>query len=189
MRLGRLATMAVTVLAVSAGLFSSAPAASADTVVPPPPALSRDAIPNDPSPSICYNAYVQGIGWQGWKCNGDVAGTVGQSLRIEALAVEPFNMGGICAWAHVQNIGWLPGTCWGDGQSGVAGAAGSGLRMEALQLSTLATVEICGDAQVQDIGWQGQRCNTNPQDTSIILGTTGQSLRMEAVQIWAPVNV
>ena len=36
---------------------------------------------------ICYDAYVQNIGWQGWQCDGDVAGTVGQSLRMEAIEI------------------------------------------------------------------------------------------------------
>lgn len=37
---------------------------------------------------LCYRAHVQNIGWQSWKCEGDIAGTVGRSLRIEALDLQ-----------------------------------------------------------------------------------------------------
>jgi len=37
--------------------------------------------------SIRYRAHVQNIGWQGWRTDGQTAGTVGQSLRIEAVEI------------------------------------------------------------------------------------------------------
>lgn len=134
--------------------------------------------------SICYDAHVQNIGWQGWVCNGAVAGTVGLSLRMEALAIVTSNFGGICADAHVQNIGWQGWECVGDGQEAVVGTTGLSLRMEALALADNdgglpgTGNTICANAHVQNIGWQGWSCGS-----PIIVGTTGQSLRMEAVEI------
>jgi uncharacterized protein YjdB len=60
-------------------------------------------------PSVSYNAHVQNIGWQGAKGNGEVAGTTGQNLRMEALTLsisDPLISGGVQYKAHVQNIGW-----------------------------------------------------------------------------------
>ncbi|MBR3131767.1 peptidoglycan-binding protein LysM, partial [Candidatus Saccharibacteria bacterium] len=37
---------------------------------------------------IYYRAHVQNIGWQDWVKNGELAGTSGQSLRLEALEIK-----------------------------------------------------------------------------------------------------
>lgn len=37
--------------------------------------------------TVRYRAHVQNIGWQGWKTDGQTAGTVGQSLRVEAVEI------------------------------------------------------------------------------------------------------
>jgi hypothetical protein len=55
------------------GIQQQAHAATAGNAVPP----SR----------ICYQAHVQNIGWQGTVCNGQQAGTTGQSLRMEAVQI------------------------------------------------------------------------------------------------------
>jgi uncharacterized protein YjdB len=126
--------------------------------------------------NVCYRAHVQDIGWQGWKCNGEIAGTTGQSLRLEALDIARKDGQTICANAHVQDIGWQGSRC---GTSVSVGTTGQSLRMEALALSVDDTV--CANAHVQDIGWQGWYCGN-----SVVVGTTGQSLRMEAIRIIIP---
>lgn len=73
--------------------------------------------------------------------------------------------------AHVQNVGWLPTTdpsLVGD----IAGLPGSGLRVEALQVSR----DIQLQAHVQNVGWM------TPVAPDGIAGTTGRSLRLEAVK-------
>ena len=35
-----------------------------------------------------YQAHVQSIGWQGKKHGGKIAGTTGESLRIEAIEIK-----------------------------------------------------------------------------------------------------
>lgn len=64
-----------------------------------------------PSGGIRYRAHVQNIGWQGWKQNGELAGTKGKSLRMEAIQIEL--TGELARYydvyysAHVQQLGWL----------------------------------------------------------------------------------
>ncbi len=133
-----------------------------------------------PPPGICYQAHVQNIGWQGAVCNGQQAGTTGQSLRMEALRIwliRPSGRMRVCYQAHVQNIGWQRWVC--NGQQ--AGTTGQSLRMEAIRIVLVnapARWNVCYQAHVQNIGWQGQVCNGQQA------GTTGQSLRMEAIQIY-----
>lgn len=141
--------------------------------LPAPPIKTRLSVGRH----VCYDAHVQNIGWQGWVCDGAVAGTTGMSLRMEALAIYTVNVGGICADAHVQNIGWQGWTCASDGHSLVVGTTGLSLRMEALALLP-STGTTCANAHVQNIGWQGWACGP-----AITVGTTGMSLRMEAIQI------
>jgi LasA protease len=95
--------------------------------------LKKDQVPTAVANSfyVCYQAYVQGA-WQPTKCGYEIAGTVGQSVPIEAIKawiVNPPNRMGIAYRAHVQNIGWQP--LVRDGQ--VAGTTGQGLRIEALE--------------------------------------------------------
>lgn len=134
------------------------------------------------SATICLNAHVQNIGWQGWVCgaSGDVigVGTTGQSLRMEAVAIVTGSAGGVCAKAHVQNIGWQGWSCGGDGAIVVTGTTGRSLRMEALAIGTNASA-LCAEAHVQNVGWQGSAC-ADPGYAAVV-GTTGQSLRMEAL--------
>jgi hypothetical protein len=136
--------------------------------------------------TLCANAHVQGIGWQGWACTSSgnlvTVGTMGQSLRMEALAVVTSGAGGICAMAYVQNSGWQGIACGLDGEVVAVGTTGQSLRMEALAVETTGTRGICADAYVQNIGWQGELCASD----AVVVGTTGQSLRMEAVALTVP---
>lgn len=84
--------------------------------------------------NIEYRAHVQGIGWQDWKKNGEVAGTLGESKRVEAIQVklsgEVANEYDVYYHTHIQNYGWLN---WvKNGES--SGSEGQGLRMEAFEI-------------------------------------------------------
>jgi uncharacterized protein YjdB len=82
---------------------------------------------------ICYAADVQGLGYQSDRCNGQVAGTTGQSRAIYHLHISLRNMPNshVCYSAHVQDYGWMREVC--DGQE--AGRVGvTGLRIEALRI-------------------------------------------------------
>jgi len=88
--------------------------------------------------------------------------------------------GGISYSVHVRNIGWLhdpPGTM------------GQGLPIEAINFNTHSGVQLCLRAHVQNIGWQkigpngdGWQC-ARSGGPDVTVGTTGQGLQIEALQI------
>ncbi len=82
---------------------------------------------------VQYNAHVQYDGWQAWKVDGEMSGTEGRSLRVEALNIKLLNApagAGIIYRAHVQYDGWQ---AWkSNGQ--MAGTSGRSLRVEALEI-------------------------------------------------------
>lgn len=168
------------------GVASAAPAGqAAPTAVVQAPALSPAAKGRLARlrSTVCVNAHVQNIGWQGWRCSRDgrpvLVGTTGQSLRLEALSISTRRTGGVCAQAHVQNIGWQPTRCSGNDDSVTVGTVGRSLRLEALRLSTRTGV--CAQAHVENVGWQNWKCG-RPR-SSVTVGTVGQSLRMEALKV------
>ena len=88
---------------------------------------------SSPAAQICYEAYVQGVGWQGAVCgNGQMVGTVGQALRMEGIKIWVKNAPdlAVCYSAHVENIGWQNEVCNGE----AAGAPGHALRVEAITI-------------------------------------------------------
>lgn len=59
------------------------------------------------NPGIMYCAHVQNNGWLPYVKNGAGAGSVGYSLRAEALKIKLSNAnGGVKYQAHVQDQGW-----------------------------------------------------------------------------------
>ncbi len=141
--------------------------------------------------SIEYKTHVQDIGWQDWKSNGQMSGTTGQSKRLEAIKVklsgEAANQYDVYYRVHAQDYGWLD---WAkNGES--AGTEGYSKRLEGIQIVLVKKGEsapgstsrpfICKmikyQTHVQNIGWQGEKADGE------ISGTTGQSLRLEAIKI------
>lgn len=128
--------------------------------------------------TVSYTTDVQDRGWQGTFTDGQVAGTTGQSLRIEALKINLVNApngASIKYQAHVQNVGWQSPAY--DG--GLSGTTGQALRIEAIKISlvNLPGYSVIYRAHVQNIGWQPWT-----EDGSLA-GTEGLSLRIEAIQI------
>lgn len=82
--------------------------------------------------SLEYKVHVQNIGWQDWVKDGELAGTTGKGLRIEAIKIRLVNSEqySVVYNAHVQDIGWQG---WAnDGET--AGTTGKNLRIEAIQI-------------------------------------------------------
>jgi len=84
--------------------------------------------------AVEYRTHVQNIGWQGWVNEGEMTGTSGRALRLEAIEIRL--KGDMAAnydiyyRVHAQNIGWMD---WAkNGQS--AGTAGLSYRLEAIQI-------------------------------------------------------
>lgn len=130
------------------------------------------------SPSISYQTHVQDYGWQSWKSNGEVSGTVGQSKRLEGINIKLSNINGSIEYkTHVQDIGWQD---WkSNGQ--MSGTSGQSKRLEAIK------VKLSGEAanqydvyyrvHAQDYGWLDWTKNGESA------GTEGYSKRLEGIQI------
>lgn len=152
--------------------------ATFNTVKPTPvtPVVDNtDAISKAPiTAQIGYNVHVSTIGWQGEHYNGDLAGTTGRRLAIEALTVFSGDVE-IIAQGHVQNVGWQ------DSQRGnniTIGTTGKAKRLEAIKLSLVnSSKTITYRVHVQDIGWMNWVTNGE------IAGTVGQGKRIEAIEI------
>lgn len=134
------------------------------------------------APDIVYTAHSKDIGWQGAVKDGDVSGTTGRSLRLEAMTIkleggQDACPGGITYRAHVQDIGWQG---WvSDGA--VAGTTGQSKRIEAFQAKLTGEIakffDVVYQAHVQNIGWMNWVMN------GATAGTTGRSLEAEAYRV------
>jgi uncharacterized protein YjdB len=130
---------------------------------------------------ICYQAHIEGRGWRGWECDGDIAGTVGQSRRIEAVAMRQVGLSPFCILGHVEGVGWMNIRCGNDHDVIEVGTTGLSLRLEAVYMYSGNGRRFCANAHVEGIGWQGNTCSVG-----VLAGTVGESRRLEAIRIWLP---
>lgn len=132
----------------------------------------------DRKPHVQYQMHVQDIGWQGIRQDGELAGTEGRSLRVEALKINTVNLPEgvkLKYQAHVEDIGWQD---WKqDGE--ISGTSGRSLRIEAIRIKLEGTdkYSVRYRMHVQDIGWQDW-CYDG--ETA---GTQTLSKRVEAIEI------
>lgn len=132
--------------------------------------------------TIRYQVHLAKYGWRQMPVsNGIATGTVGHSLQIEAIIV--YNLPtGFQYRAHVAERGWLDWVNSGE----IAGTIGQSRQLEALQfrdplgLAANITSVVMGRAHIRYKGWQDIGSAMEPN----FLGTTGQALRMEAIQLW-----
>ena len=86
------------------------------------------------NPSVACKTHVQTYGWQGWKSDGVMAGTSGESKRLEAIQIkltgEMAKHYDIYYKVHAQTYGWLD---WAKNGS-EAGTSGLSKRLEAIQI-------------------------------------------------------
>lgn len=147
------------------------------------------AITGEPYSTVgtIYSAHVKSIGWQKFVEDGAEVGTEHQSKRVEAVQIKLTGSlpagAKITYQAHVQSKGWMTPVSNGV----TAGTTGKSLRMEALRitLSSMSGYEVKYRAYVQGIGWMSWQTATNGLDISkaAVAGTTGKSLRLEALEI------
>lgn len=116
-----------------------------------------------------YRAHVQTYGWQNYVSAGEIAGTVGESKRLEAIQFTPESQ--ITAQGHVQKKGDMKPVAPG----GICGTTGKGLRLEAIKLT--APYPIRYRVHVENIGWMDWVTN------GTWAGTKGKKLRIEAVEV------
>ncbi len=129
--------------------------------------------------SVSYETHVQDIGWQSAKEDGEVAGTTGQSKRVEAIKINLDSQyeGNVNYQAHVQDIGWQNTVT--DGQ--LAGTTNQSKRVEALRIWLTGDISnhysIQYRVHVSNIGW------LDWVSDGMLAGTTGRNLKIEGLQI------
>ena len=129
---------------------------------------------------VSYTTHIQSIGWQGVVRNGELAGTVGDSKRLEAIKINledaPYS-GNIEYRTHVQTYGWQG---WVK-NGAVSGTNGEAKRLEAIQIRLTGEIAKYYDVyyriQVQSFGWLGWAKNGEYS------GSAGHAKRLEAIQI------
>lgn len=134
------------------------------------------------APEIDYAAHVQNDGWQSAVSDGAIAGTTGESKRIEAITIafassENACPGGVMYRAHVQNDGWQDWVSNGA----VAGTTGQAKRLEAFQVELTGEIakyfDVFYQAHVANVGWQNWVSN------GAVAGTQGMKLAVEAYKV------
>lgn len=129
--------------------------------------------------TITYQTHVQNIGWQAEKADGEVSGTSGQSLRLEAIKIKLGSSidGGLTYATHVQDIGWQ--SFVSNGQ--LSGTSGQSKRLEAIKINLTGNAtkqyDIYYRVHAQNLGWLGWAKNGQSA------GTAGYSYRLEGIQI------
>lgn len=129
---------------------------------------------------VLYAAHVQNEGWQNAVYNSEIAGTVGESKRMEAISIKNLTgvSGNIEYRSHVQNSGWE----WLWRKNGEwSGTVGKSRRLEAIQIRLTGKLaeqyDVYYRVHVQDYGWLDWAKNGEPA------GTAGLSKQMEAIEI------
>ena len=132
---------------------------------------------------VKYMSHVQRYGWMNYVVSGNLSGTTGQGLRIEAMSIKLTKSGagvsgGIEYKTHIQGIGWE--SVWKrDGQ--LTGTQGQSRRLEAIQIILTGEVaesyDIYYRTHCQHYGWLGWAKNGE------LAGTQGFGKRMEAIEI------
>ena len=130
------------------------------------------------TPQVLYSTHVENIGWQAEKSNGQLAGTEGKSLRLEAIKIKLKDADGKIQYqTHIQNIGWQAEKSNGQ----LSGTEGKSLRLEAIKIKLSGKIaenySVVYRVHVQNYGWLGWAKDGE------LAGTEGYSLRCEAIEI------
>lgn len=124
---------------------------------------------------IYYQVHVKDHGWLSEVTEEQIAGTTGESRRVEAIKIDLDGIDGTLKYqVHVEQHGWLPEVSEGK----ITGTTGQSKRMEAIIIKLEnSSYTIKYRVHVKDIGWM------NWVTSGQVAGTTGQSRRIEAIQI------
>ena len=123
------------------------------------------------TPEVSYQLHCQDLGNTTMSKEFQIAGTVGQSRRSEAVRIV---FSGIQYRAHIQDIGWLPYAKSGEW----SGSMGQAKRLEAIEMIAPVGCILTAQAHVANIGWMPPVVGNH-----ITIGTTGQSKAIEAIRI------
>ncbi|MHC5249938.1 CHAP domain-containing protein [Enterococcus sp. HY326] len=135
-------------------------------------------------PQITYQAHVENIGWQAPVFDGQLAGTTGQVLQMEALRIglenSPYTGVQIEYRTHLKNIGW---TNWVS-DSELSGTVGKNVPIEAVQIRLVGEI-----AEEYDVYYRVHSSNFGWLDwakggiDNKGAGTSGFALEAEAIEI------
>ena len=137
-----------------------------------------------PSPVLIYRSHVQNIGWMENVSMGELSGTTGRHLAMEAFSINLQNQDPSITGqhfieyrAHVRNIGWQ--NFVGNGQ--IAGTTGRRLPIEAIQIRLVGGMaerfDIYYQVHVANVGWLCWARN------GAVAGSIGASMEMQAMRV------
>lgn len=133
------------------------------------------------APKLSTRAHVSEIGWQLPVSSGQISGTVGRALAMEAFSIKLTNStpyeGSIKYQAHVTNNGWLP---FVNGNS-ISGTTGQRKSLQAISIELTGSLadyyDIFYRVHVRNKGWLDWTKNGEKA------GSVGMNLSAEAIQV------
>ena len=136
-------------------------------------------IPAELAGAIEYSAHVRELGWMDTKQNGQMMGTTGKNLPMEAMKINIAGIAdlGIEYQVHAQDIGWMDSVSNGE----VGGTVGQAKNLEAIKLkltgNAASNYDLYYRVHVTNIGWMDWAKNGE------LAGTQGYNYALQAVQI------
>lgn len=131
--------------------------------------------------TVSYSIQIQNVGWQQAVSNGEISGTIGEALRLEAIKInlDGFSEEGSIEYkSHIQNKGWETAF---KSAGEISGTVDEGLRLEAVEIQLTGDLaenyDVYYQVHAKNFGWLNWAKNGEPA------GTEGQSLRLEAIRI------
>ena len=128
----------------------------------------------DQKGKISYQVHARKSGWLSWKCDGQLAGSTGQSRRIEALKIK--YDGKLDVMVHMKGIG---DKLFKDiNENTVIGTVNEQRRIEALKL--ISNEKLAYRVHQKSYGWSDWKYSGE------YAGVTGKSKQVEALEIKKP---
>lgn len=127
---------------------------------------------------LVYRVHVRDQGWTDLVKNGEVCGTTGQCLRMEAIEItSKINGLGVQYQTHLKDLNWQDWKAQGE----TSGTVGESRRIEAIRIRLYGENEgnydIFYRLHIRDSGWLEWSQNGESN------GTEGMEIRAEAIQI------
>ena len=132
----------------------------------------------DPSLNLSYKVHVSKLGWQDPVQNGEIAGTTGKSLGVEAYSLDMFMEG-----LNIKYTSFVEGSGWQEYVSGgeISGTIGKGKNIEAIKVEldgiNKDKFNVFYRVHAENLGWLDWTKNGEAA------GTEDYDFNIEAIQI------